>query len=120
MSSHADVKHMAMDEFTRAESAAMVIRMQLRKSRISEYRKLRLCWVLAWVLLPRSLEDSVAIPYADIPNFPRSTAIGHAGRLVIGKLGALPSPPCRDAFINTKATAAAKLDFRCASSPALA
>jgi hypothetical protein len=29
MSSHADVKHLAMDEFTRAESAAMVIRMQL-------------------------------------------------------------------------------------------
>ena len=29
MSSHADVKHMAMDEFTRAESAAMTIRMAL-------------------------------------------------------------------------------------------
>jgi purine-nucleoside phosphorylase len=29
----------------------------------------------------------VVIPYADIPNFPRSTAAGHAGRLVIGKSG---------------------------------
>jgi len=28
------------------------------------------------------------IPYACIPNFPRSTAIGHAGQLVIGKLPA--------------------------------
>lgn len=30
------------------------------------------------------------IPYADIPYFPRSTAIGHAGRLVVGKVGAIP------------------------------
>lgn len=37
-------------------------------------------------------EFSVAtrIPYAEIPYFPRSTAIGHAGQLVIGKVGALP------------------------------
>ena len=27
------------------------------------------------------------IAYADIPHFPQSTAIGHAGRLVIGKVG---------------------------------
>jgi len=27
------------------------------------------------------------IPYAEIPYFPRSTAIGHAGQLVIGKVG---------------------------------
>ena len=30
--------------------------------------------------------DAVRIPYAKIPNFPRSTAIGHAGQLVIGKV----------------------------------
>jgi purine-nucleoside phosphorylase len=30
------------------------------------------------------------IPYADIPHFPRSTAIGHAGNLVIGKVGSIP------------------------------
>jgi purine-nucleoside phosphorylase len=30
------------------------------------------------------------IPYAKIPNFPRSTAIGHAGRLVIGNVGDIP------------------------------
>jgi purine-nucleoside phosphorylase len=30
------------------------------------------------------------IPYAKIPHFPRSTAIGHAGKLVIGKVGAIP------------------------------
>lgn len=37
-------------------------------------------------------EFSVAtrISYAEIPYFPRSTAIGHAGQLVIGKVGAIP------------------------------
>lgn len=29
------------------------------------------------------------IPYAEIPYFPRSTAIGHAGQLVVGKVGAI-------------------------------
>jgi purine-nucleoside phosphorylase len=30
------------------------------------------------------------IPFARIPHFPRSTAIGHAGNLVIGNIGAIP------------------------------
>jgi purine-nucleoside phosphorylase len=30
------------------------------------------------------------IPYAKIPHFPRSTAIGHAGNLVIGKVESIP------------------------------
>jgi len=34
------------------------------------------------------LASATRIPYARIPNFPRSTAVGHAGRLVIGKLSA--------------------------------
>ncbi len=32
------------------------------------------------------LTGSVSIPYSDIPDWPRSTAIGHAGRLVAGKI----------------------------------
>jgi purine-nucleoside phosphorylase len=32
-------------------------------------------------------ETPIKIPYAEIPNFPRSTAIGHAGQLVIGMVG---------------------------------
>ncbi|MGD0213068.1 MAG: purine-nucleoside phosphorylase [Terriglobales bacterium] len=32
------------------------------------------------------LTEAVRIPYAQIPTFPRSTAVGHAGQLVIGKL----------------------------------
>jgi len=34
-----------------------------------------------------SLTDSTRIAYSDIPSFPQSTAIGHAGRLVIGNAG---------------------------------
>src|SRR5277367_1318962 len=34
--------------------------------------------------------SATKIPYADIPNFPRSTAIGHAGQLVIGNVGDIP------------------------------
>ncbi len=32
------------------------------------------------------LTGSVSMPYTDIPDWPRSTAIGHAGRLVAGKI----------------------------------
>jgi purine-nucleoside phosphorylase len=34
--------------------------------------------------------DAARIPYAQIPHFPQSTAIGHAGKLVIGKVGPIP------------------------------
>ena len=33
------------------------------------------------------LVNRVEIPYADIPGWPRSTAVGHAGKLVYGQLG---------------------------------
>jgi len=35
------------------------------------------------------LQDSIEIRYAEIPGWPVSTAIGHAGRLFLGKLGSL-------------------------------
>lgn len=35
------------------------------------------------------LSDRAEIPYAEIPGWPCSTAVGHAGKLVIGKTGAL-------------------------------
>ncbi len=34
-----------------------------------------------------AMEDRVVIPYAEIPNFPQSSVEGHAGNLVIGKIG---------------------------------
>lgn len=34
-----------------------------------------------------SIENIITVPYSSIPNFCRSTAIGHKGNLIIGKLG---------------------------------
>ena len=36
------------------------------------------------------LSEATRIPYENIPFFPRSTAIGHAGQMVIGKVGDVP------------------------------
>ena len=37
-----------------------------------------------------ALSDAVRIPYEEIPGFPISTAIGHAGKLLLGELDGLP------------------------------
>lgn len=37
-----------------------------------------------------SLDDRTTIPYAEIPDWPRSTAIGHAGQLAIGRVAGVP------------------------------
>ena len=34
-----------------------------------------------------AMTDKTVIPYGDIPHFPCSTVAGHAGNLVIGRLG---------------------------------
>jgi purine-nucleoside phosphorylase len=36
------------------------------------------------------LSDAVRVPYSQIPSFPLSTAVGHAGQMVIGKAGDIP------------------------------
>lgn len=33
-----------------------------------------------------SLESKVVIPYSELPHFPRSSVVGHAGRLILGAL----------------------------------
>jgi purine-nucleoside phosphorylase len=35
------------------------------------------------------LSDPISIPYSEIPGWPASTAVGHSGKLVFGKLGKL-------------------------------
>lgn len=40
--------------------------------------------------LAEQIETEATIPYHDIPHFPTSTAPGHAGRLVCGKLRGVP------------------------------
>ena len=37
-----------------------------------------------------TLGDATRVPYSEIPTFPRSTAVGHAGQLFIGKAGSVP------------------------------
>ncbi|MCU1286011.1 MAG: purine nucleoside phosphorylase inosine and guanosine-specific [Acidobacteriales bacterium] len=37
-----------------------------------------------------SITDATRISFGDIPNFPKSTAEGHAGKLVIGNVGGVP------------------------------
>ncbi len=40
--------------------------------------------------LADDVEDPVAIPFADLPGWPAATAPGHAGRLLLGRLGGTP------------------------------
>ena len=37
-----------------------------------------------------TVADTVIVPYAEIPHFPRSTVEGHTGRIVAGLLGGVP------------------------------
>jgi purine-nucleoside phosphorylase len=71
-----------MDDFTRAESAAQFLLSQtpLRPT---------IGLVLGSGLggFADEFSEATRIPYANIPSFPRSTAIGHAGQMVIGKVG---------------------------------
>ena len=40
--------------------------------------------------LGNKIEDPTIIPYSEIPNFAHSTAIGHKGKFICGKLGGVP------------------------------
>ncbi len=73
------------DEFSRAEQAAQFI---LARARLRP----RIAVVLGSGLgsFAEELSGASAIEYRKIPHFPRSTAIGHAGRLIIGTLAGIP------------------------------
>jgi purine-nucleoside phosphorylase len=72
----------AADEFGRATRAAKFI---LGKTRLRP----RVAVVLGSGLgdFAEGLDGAARIPYAKIPHFPRSSVVGHAGRLVIGRCG---------------------------------
>lgn len=38
--------------------------------------------------LAEQIQDPIVIPYREVPGFPVSTAPGHAGQFVAGRLGA--------------------------------
>jgi purine-nucleoside phosphorylase len=69
-------------EYARAERAAKFI---LSKTKLRP--KIALVLGSGLGAFADELTDATRIPYEKIPGFPRSTAIGHAGRLVIGKSG---------------------------------
>jgi purine-nucleoside phosphorylase len=73
------------DDYQQASEAAEFVRKQIRVQP-------RIVLVLGSGLggFADELDDARVIPYSEIPHFPRSTAIGHAGNLVIGKVGEMP------------------------------
>jgi purine-nucleoside phosphorylase len=73
------------DEYQQAGEAAEFIQKQIRV-------RPRIALVLGSGLgaFAEELDDAQVIPYSAIPHFPRSSAIGHAGNLVIGKVGEIP------------------------------
>jgi len=74
-----------LDEFSRAEAAAEFIRSK-------SVLRPQIALVLGSGLgdFAESMTDAARIPYSEIPHFPRSTALGHAGRLVMGRVAATP------------------------------
>lgn len=72
------------DLFLRADSAA-----QFLLSRTMLRPKIGLVLGSGLGAFADSLSDFARVPYAQIPGFPRSTAIGHAGQMVIGNAGSI-------------------------------
>ena len=74
-----------LDIFTRADSAA-----QFLLSQTKVRPKIGLVLGSGLGAFADQLTDAARIPYSQIPSFPRSTAIGHAGQMVIGHAGDVP------------------------------
>lgn len=73
------------DEFSRAESAA-----HLLLSHTALRPRIGLVLGSGLGSFADELGESIRIPYTTIPHFPRSTAIGHAGQMVIGRVERTP------------------------------
>ena len=76
---------MKQDWFYKAEQAA-----QFLLSRTSLRPRIGLVLGSGLGAFADDLADAVRIPYAEIPFFPRSTALGHAGTMVLGLAGSIP------------------------------
>lgn len=70
------------DLFDRIDEAVAFVR-----SKISATPEIALILGSGLGALADTLEDRIAIPYPEVPNFPTSGVEGHAGNLVFGKLG---------------------------------
>jgi purine-nucleoside phosphorylase len=73
------------DEFLRAEQAA-----QFTLERASLRPRIGVVLGSGLGAVADDLRDAVRIPYEEIPHFPKSTAEGHAGVLVLGMIDNIP------------------------------
>lgn len=87
MSTAVESKTVTLDEYTRAKQAADFVLGKLAGKPQLGVPKLAVVLGSGLGDFANDLHDAVIIPYQEIPHFPCSTAVGHAGRMVIGKLG---------------------------------
>jgi purine-nucleoside phosphorylase len=73
------------DDFTKAGAAA-----QFLMSQTAVHPKIGLVLGSGLGGFADELSDAAQIPYTNIPFFPRSTATGHAGKMVIGNVAGIP------------------------------
>ena len=73
------------DDFTRATAAARFL-----LSQTALQPKIGLVLGSGLGGFADQLSDATRIPYTNIPFFPRSTAVGHAGQMVIGNAAGIP------------------------------
>jgi purine-nucleoside phosphorylase len=76
---------MADGIFEKAEEAAAAIR-----PRIAVAPRVAIVLGSGLGSFAERIEQSVAIPYTDIPHFPRPTVEGHSGRLGVGSIAGIP------------------------------
>lgn len=78
-------KPLQQDDFYRAGEAADFIRKKIKSGP-------KIALVLGSGLggFADDLAEKIVIPYSDIPHFPATSAIGHAGNLVVGRMSDVP------------------------------
>ena len=93
----------------------------IRKASSAGRRRSAWCWARAWANSPTASTEQTVIAFADIPHFKKVSVAGHAGRLVLGKVGARARRrPAGALSIITRGTTSATWSSRCGSWPSWA
>jgi len=77
--------HFGLEEYDRAADFVRA-RTEQEGRRLAERRPIGLILGSGLNPLAEAIEEAVAVPYEEIPHFSTSTAPGHEGRLIVGKL----------------------------------